>query len=70
MKITANDFSEKDIIRILREWTGLTQREFGESIGKSEAVIQTYEQGIRNYSFKTLQKIAKIHGITITFEKK
>lgn len=37
--------------------------------GRSEAVIQTYEQGTRNYTFETLLEIAQTHHIRITIEK-
>ena len=29
MKITANEYSPQEIIKIIREWTELTQKEFG-----------------------------------------
>ena len=50
-------------------WTELTQKQFAQSIGRSEAVIQTYEQGTRNYTFETLLEIAQTHHIRITIEK-
>lgn len=70
MKLIANDYNEKDIMKILREWTELTQKEFGKNIGYSEATIQSYERGIRNYSFSTIKKIAKKYNYIITIEKK
>ena len=70
MKLKANDYSPKDIIKILREWTELTQKDFAKSINKRERTIQDYEAGRRRYNIETLMKVAKAHGITITFEKK
>ena len=70
MKIIANEYEEKHIMKILREWTELTQDEFGKSLGMSGMTIQGYERGIRRYTFETLMKIAKQFGYTITIEKK
>lgn len=70
MKIVANNYSEKDVMKILREWSGEKQTEFGKSIGLSGMTIQGYERGIRRYTFETLIKIAKKYGYTITIEKK
>lgn len=38
---------------------GTYPKQFAQSIGRSEAVIQTYEQGTRNYTFETLLEIAQ-----------
>lgn len=32
MKLMANDYPSKEIIKIIREWTELTQNDFGKSI--------------------------------------
>lgn len=70
MKIIANDYEEKDIIRILREWSELNQSDFASSIGKSTITVQSYERGIRKYKFQTLLQIAKKYNYVITIEKK
>lgn len=69
MKIIANEYEPKDIIKIIREWTELSQKDFGKSVNYSEDTIQSYETGRRTYDIHTLLHIAKIHGITITLEK-
>ena len=70
MKLIFNDYEPKDVILIIREWTGLTQKNFGKSIGKSERTIQDYEGGRRVYNMVTLKNICKVHSIIITVEKK
>lgn len=70
MKLIANNYSNKDIIKIMREWSEKTQAEFGEEISLSGMTIQGYERGIRRYTFETFMKIAKKHGYMITIEKK
>lgn len=69
MKIIANDYNSSEIIRIIREWTELTQKDFGKSIHRSEKGIQAYELGTRNCNISTLIQIANTHGLKITIEK-
>lgn len=70
MKLTLNRYDTKDVIKIIREWTNLSQKEFGKSINKSERTIQDYESGRRRYNAETLKTICKVHKIEITIEKK
>lgn len=70
MKIVANDYEAKDIIKIIREWTELTQKDFAETINRSRNSIQKIEAGERGYSMSILLDIAKKHNLTITIEKK
>lgn len=70
MKIIANDYEPKDIIRIIREWTELTQKDFAKSINRTRDGIQKIESGKRGYNITTLLEIAKKHNIIITIEKK
>lgn len=70
MKLNITDYEPKDLIRIIREWTELTQKEFGRSIGKAERTIQDYEAGKSRYYIDTLYKIAEVHNVKIIISKK
>ena len=70
MKIIANDYTPQEIIKIIREWTELSQEDFGKSVHRSKSSVQAFELGNRNYNMQTLLQIAKTHGITIIIEKK
>ncbi len=70
MKIRLNDYSAADFIRVVREWTNLTQKEFGKRIGKAERTIQAYEAGEYCYNVATLKRICKEFGIEIFATKK
>jgi len=70
LKITANDYEPQEMIKIIREWTEMTQKEFGRSIHRSARSIGAFEQGTRNYTMVTLLEIARTHGLTITIEKR
>ena len=69
MKIIANEYEPKDIMRMMRECTELNQKEFGKSINRSAKGIQAFELGTRNYNMHTLLQIAKTHNFKITIEK-
>lgn len=70
MKIKANDYRANEIIKIIREWSGKTQEEFGKEINRTKNSIQVYEYGQRNYDFELLLKLAKKENLIITIEKK
>ena len=69
MKFKANDYDEKSVMKFLREATNKNQEDFGKSIDLGKMTIQGYERGQRNYTFKTLMKIARKYGFSITIEK-
>lgn len=71
MKLTIKNknYTKGEIIKILREWTELTQKELAKQINKSEISIQKYEADEINYNIETLLNICKKNNITITFEK-
>lgn len=70
MKVNLKDYGSGNFIRIIREWTGLTQKEFAQRISKSERTIQEYEAGTINYSIKILRIIEKEFNIEFIAEKK
>ena len=70
MKIKANDYRANEIIKIIREWSGKTQEEFGKENNINKNTIQLYENGKRNYDFELLLKLAKKENLIITIEKK
>ncbi len=69
MQINGNDYNAKEIIKIIREWTELTQSDFAKSIKRSKKTIEGYEYGTRNISLSTFLKICKIHNIKIFIKK-
>jgi len=69
VKIRANDYDPKAVFRIIREWSNMTQKEFGATINKSERTIQNYEGGLANYTVKQLLEMAEKHDIEIIVQK-
>lgn len=59
------DFNE--ILKNLRKNNNLTQKEFGEHIGLSKAVVSKYENGIGYPTFDVLIRIAAYFGVTTDY---
>ncbi len=70
MRLNMKDYTKGEAIRIIREWTNLTQKDFAKRIGKSKRTIEQYEAGTVNYGIEVLKKIAKEFDIDIIIEKK
>ena len=71
MKIIANNYEPKEVFKIIREWTELTQEELGKELGyKNYHAIKQIERGVNSFTFQKLMEIAKKHNIIITIEKR
>ncbi len=70
MRLIANNYNEKDVFKIMREWSGLKQSEFAENLGVSRMTVQSYERGVRRYTFETLMKVADMYGYNVIIQKK
>lgn len=56
-----------EILKNLRKTNGLTQKELGEHVGLSKAVVSKYENGMGYPTFDTLIRIAKYFGVTTDY---
>lgn len=70
MKIKATNYKSNEVIRMIRDYTGLTQEEFGKKIKKSRTAVQFYEYGQRNYDFELLLQLSKIFNLEIIIQSK
>lgn len=69
MRINASKYESKDVMKIVREWTNLTQKDFGKLINKSNEWVKANESGKTNFYFKDLLQIAKLNNIDIIITK-
>lgn len=69
MKINANKYETKDILKIIREWTNKTQKDFGNDVGKTNEWVKANEAGKTNYYFKDLLDLCKKNNIDIIISK-
>ncbi len=65
MELNAKEYKPDEVLRFIRQNSGLTQKEFAKKIGKSEFWEQSNEIGRANYYFKDLIKIAKLFNLDI-----
>ncbi len=70
MKLNLNDYSDREILKILREWNNLTQEDLAKKIGKNKRTIYDYENGLYTFNMKILRKIAKELNLEIIIKKK
>ena len=64
-----NKYTNGEIIKIIREWTELSQKQFAKSINVSTQTIQSYETNRRVYNINTLKRIAEKHDLEIVIKK-
>lgn len=70
MKLNVKDYQNHDIIRILREYSNMTQKQLASKLSKHVRTIQRYEAGDIKIDFEVLREICKICDVTLTIESK
>lgn len=70
MKINASDYQAKDIVRIIREWTELNQKEFGITLSRSRDSINNIENGRNRMYLNDFLDMCKKHNVKITIERR
>lgn len=70
MRMKLNDYNKGDLVKFVRQWTGLTQKDFAKKVGKSKRTIEQYEAGLVNYKINFIEKMMKEFDLVITIEKK
>jgi len=70
MQLNTNEYKPNEILKFIRQYTNLTQKEFAKSIDKSVDWQQSNELGRSNYYFKDLIAIAKKYDLEIIIKSK
>lgn len=70
MRLKLNDYSDGEILKMIREWRNLSQEELAKKIKKNRRTIYDYEAGNYTYNMQTLRKIAKELNLNIIIETK
>lgn len=70
MQLKASEYKPKEISKIIREWTELTQKDFAKSLNKSKRTIESWEYGTTTMSLKTFLEITNKYGIDVIIRKK
>ena len=61
--------SPSEIVKAMKDWTGLTQEKFAKSINYSKRTINYLGSGDVKLTVETLLNIANTHGFNIIIEK-
>ncbi len=70
MKIKANDYKANEVMKIIREWTNLSQEKFAKELGRSRNGINNIENNRNKLYLNDFLTICDKFDITITLEKK
>lgn len=70
MKLNVREYKNNDIIRILREYSNLTQKELAKELNKNVRTIQRYEAGDIKIDFSIIREICELCDLTVTIESK
>ena len=54
------------VIRLLRQRSGMNQKEFAHKIGEKESTLSKIESGSLEVSIPVAKKIEKLYGVTLT----
>ena len=69
MKIIANEYEAKDVVKFIREWTDLNQKDFGKTINRSRDSINNIENGRNRMYLNDFLNMCNTHNIKIIIEK-
>lgn len=70
MKIKANEYQAKDIVRIIREWSELNQKDFGQTLKRSRDSINNIENGRNRMFLNDFIDMCNKHNVKIILERK
>lgn len=70
MEIKANNYKANEILRFIRQNTDMTQKDFANTIGKSEDWEYSNECGRSRFYFSDLIEIANKHNLEIIIKDK
>lgn len=70
MRLKVNDYSDGEILKIIRDWYNLTQPELAQMINKNKRTIYDYESELYTYNMKTLREIANKLNLEIIIQTK
>ena len=75
MKIVANKYTEAEVMNMIIQATGKSDKEIGEVVGKAKSTIEKYKNtkslvNSRPYTFSTLMKICRKYNFEVIIKEK
>ena len=68
-KLVANDYSIGESMKVIREWSGMTQEEFAKEFNTTKNTLSKRENDKRQIYFHTVLDYCNKTGVKIIFEK-
>ena len=69
-KVCVNDYDIREILHMIREWSGLTQEELARSVGRTRDSINNIENGRNKMSIDEFFYMCNKHHIIVILEKR
>ncbi|MCI8575915.1 MAG: helix-turn-helix transcriptional regulator [Bacilli bacterium] len=70
MKLNLKDYANKDIIKFLREYGSMTQKDLAHHLKKSTRTVQRYEAGEIGIDLETIRSICQLYDLNLIIESK
>ena len=68
MKMNTKDYPNGDIVRFLREYANLIQKDLAKHLRKSVRTVQRYEAGELKIDIETIKSICKLCDLSLMIE--
>lgn len=70
MKLNVKEYTNNDIVRFLREYSSMTQKDLAQKLNKNVRTVQRYESGEIKIDFDVIRNICELCDLTLTIESK
>lgn len=70
MKLNLKDYANKDVIKFLREYGSMTQKDLANHLKKSVRTVQRYEKGDIGIDLETIRSICQLNDLNLIIESK
>ena len=70
IKLNLKDYANKDVIKFLREYGSMTQKDLANYLNKSVRTVQRYEKGDIGIDLETIRSICQLYDLNLIIESK
>lgn len=70
MKLNVKEYANNDIVRFLREYSSMTQKDLAQKLKKDVRTIQRYESGEIKIDFDVIRNICELCDVALIIESK
>ncbi len=70
MKLNVKEYTNGDVIRFLREYASMTQKELADKLNKNVRTVQRYEAGDIKIDLEIVRSICELCDLSLIIESK